>query len=183
MKRKKWMALVMLLVLVVMAACDDSEASETAVWKNGEMYVVEGSEGAQQAGTHAKNWEAAHTDVQPDETMNDQQLIIYYRNGRADGLQTELVAGKELTPEALMEALARHNIVSIDTKVQKFERLEEQEGVILKLELSKAFAEYLKTMGERSEEVVMAALVNTFLHNYQADGGGRTGFRDEICQL
>ena len=38
------------------------------------------------------------------------------------------------------------------------------------LDLSGAFGEYVKTMGESGEKVVMAALTNTFLENYGADG-------------
>lgn len=146
MKRKKWMALVMLLVLVVCVACDDSRASEIT-----ETELM------------------ASSYVQSDAKSVDYELTIYYGDGQADGLLKEVVQAEELTAENLLDALARRNIVSIDTKVQELECVEEKGKIHLKLDLSEAFGQYLNTMGESSEEVVIAALVNTFLHNYQAE--------------
>lgn len=148
MKRKKWMALVMLLVLVVCVACDDSRASEI---------------------TEAEGMVLGYGQRDEVEASVDCELTIYYGDGQADGLLVEVVQAEELTAENLLDALARRNIVSIDTKVQSLECVEEKGKTHLKLDLSEAFGQYLNTMGENSEKVVMAALVNTFLYNYQAE--------------
>lgn len=173
MKKKKWMALGMMLVFVVCVACNGSEASETAAIENVEMRVVEGSVDSQPTGAEAEGILVQYAFEETESIQKEivtQNLTIYYSNQRADGLETEILSDKELTAEGLISALSRHNIVSIDTKVVAFEILKEQDKTILKLDLSKAFGEYLKTMGKSGEDVVIAALTNTFLDNYQAEG-------------
>ena len=169
MKKKKWIALVLMMVLVVFAACDNSEASESAVVTAEQMNVVEGNVDSQMTGAPADEMVVEVACVQLEDSARWEELTIYYSNGRADGLDTESMEA-ELSAEQLIDALAKHNVVSIDTKVLAFECVEEQGRTVLKLDLSKAFGEYLKTMGQSGEEVALAALTNTFLDNYQADG-------------
>ncbi len=101
------------------------------------------------------------------DSQNLQELVIYYSNSKADGLETETVLVEEVTPDAIIGYLAGHNIVSIDTRVNGFEA--EEESGLLQLDLSKAFGEYLKTMGSSGEAVIMAALTDTFLQAYEAE--------------
>ncbi|MFT3986017.1 MAG: hypothetical protein QM697_19135, partial [Lachnospiraceae bacterium] len=51
------------------------------------------------------------------DSQNLQELVIYYSNSKADGLETETVLVEEVTPDAIIGYLAGHNIVSIDTRV------------------------------------------------------------------
>ncbi len=164
MKNKKWLAAVMMLVFLVFAACDD--AGQAAAETSGltEMEAQAGSfidigGRAEEAGT-GKSAEGT------------EELIVYRSNGKADGLETEIHRVGALTPEEVINCLSKHNIVSMDTKVLGFEvkKDEERGRTVLELDLSKAFGEYLRTMGKDSEEVVLSALANTFLENYQADG-------------
>lgn len=169
MKKKKWMALVMMMVLVVCAACNHSEASESAIIGAAEMSIMEERVDSQPAGAPAEGMAVEYMYMQPeDDTV--QELIVYHSNDRADGLETERMEAQELTAGALIDALATHNVASIDTKVLAFECVEAQGNRTLKLDLSEAFGEYLKTMGKSGEDVVIAALTNTFLENYHADG-------------
>lgn len=98
-----------------------------------------------------------------------QNLNIYYGNAKADGLKVESKEVEAVLPETIIGYLAGYNIVSIDTKVNSFDTDEEEGKVILYLDLSKAFGEYIKTMGDSGEKVIMAALTNTFLEAYAAD--------------
>ena len=70
------------------------------------------------------------------------------------------------TPEAIIGALRTKNIVSVDTKVNDFSISED--GKHITLDLSAGFRDYLKTMQEGSEAVIMAALPNSFLDAYDA---------------
>lgn len=91
--------------------------------------------------------------------------VVYYG---ASGLKEESFSVEEITPEALVSALARHNIVSLDTKVLSLKEEEEDGAKVLYLDLSKAFREYLLTMSEEAECNILASVANTFLPNYDA---------------
>lgn len=103
------------------------------------------------------------------ETDSAEKIAVYYGSGGSDELKRETVETAEMTPEELVDALARHNILSLDTKVLSFEQKEENGGSVLYLDLSKAADEYLRTMSEEAESVIIASVVNTFLENYDAD--------------
>ncbi len=98
-----------------------------------------------------------------------QKVRIYYGNGTAAGLKSEEVTLSEVSPETILGLLGRHNIVSIDTKAQSFDDVDDNGKRILKLDLSKQFKDYIGMMGTDGEYIVMAGLVNTFLDIYDAD--------------
>lgn len=111
-------------------------------------------------------------DAQPAQTENDIQgtkAVIYYGNGGSVSLKQETVAIEAVTPDELVNALARHNIVSLDTKVISFEQEEQEDTTVLYLDLSKAAGEYLRTMSKEAECIIVAAIVDTFAENYDAD--------------
>lgn len=98
-----------------------------------------------------------------------QKVRVYYGNGTATGLKAEEVTLSEISPETILGLLGRHNIVSIDTKAQNFEEVNDNGRRVLKLNLSKQFKDYVGMMGTDGEYIVMAGLVNTFLDIYDAD--------------
>ena len=81
-------------------------------------------------------------------------------------LSTEEVEVPRKTPETIIGELRKKNIVSVDTRVNDFIISEDKEK--LTLDLSAGFRDYLKTMEEGSEAVIMAALTNSFLAAYDA---------------
>lgn len=95
--------------------------------------------------------------------------VIYYGNGGSAVLERETVTVEAMTPEELINALARHNIMSLDTKVLAFEKREGNGASTLYLDLSKAAGEYLQTMSAAAESVIIASVIDTFLENYDAD--------------
>ena len=103
------------------------------------------------------------------EDVLTEKAIVYYGNGASHELNQETVELEEMTPEALTDALAKHNIVSLDTKVLSFEEELQDEREVLHLDLSKAAGEYLRTMSKEAECIIVASIVNTFLENYEAD--------------
>lgn len=99
----------------------------------------------------------------------DSELIVIYYNGEsAQELGREEVEVRDKTPESILAALARHNIVSLDTKVLSFEVTDLVGEKYAYLDLSGAFAEYLGMMTDEAESVIIASLVNTYLENYGA---------------
>lgn len=100
----------------------------------------------------------------------ENEAVIFYGNAGSYDLNREIVPIGEKTAEELVDALARHNIMSLDTKVLSFEEKEVAGERILHLDLSKAAGEYLKTMSREAECIILASVVNTFLENYEADG-------------
>lgn len=98
------------------------------------------------------------------------EAVIYYGNAGSYDLNQEMVQLEEKTAEELIDVLAKHNIVSLDTKVLSFEENNDTGEKILYLDLSKAAGEYLKTMSGEAECIILTSVVNTFLENYDADG-------------
>lgn len=98
-----------------------------------------------------------------------EEIVLYYSNGTFDSLESETVEVAEKTPEAIISALARHNIVSLDTKVLSFSEEDMVGGKILHLDLSKALDGYLRTMTKEAESVIIASITDTFLESYVAD--------------
>lgn len=84
-------------------------------------------------------------------------------------MNQEFITVEEKTAEELLDALAKHNIVSLDTKVLSFEEKEDDGVKVLHLDLSRAAGEYLKTMSREAECIIIASVVNTFLENFDAD--------------
>lgn len=105
------------------------------------------------------------TEVKPEseEKTEPVTVSVYYGNGAADGFEQKEVEIKGLTPQNLIDELAKLNVVSIDTRVKSFD----QDGEALKLDLSKDFSQYLNMMGTSGEYIVMGGLVNTFLSAYE----------------
>lgn len=109
------------------------------------------------------------SDTEDEQANQDTHAVVYYGDGGSLALKDESVEVEELTPEALVDALARHNIVSLDTKVLSFEQRQEEGRTVLCLDLSKAFGEYLRTMSKEAECIIVSAVVDTFLENYTGD--------------
>lgn len=103
------------------------------------------------------------------EEVQNVQAVIYFGDGGSVALKQETAEVEELTPDELISVLSRHNIVSLDTKVLSFEQEEKDGAVILHLDLSKAAGEYLRTMSKEAECIIVAAIVDTFVENYNAD--------------
>lgn len=105
----------------------------------------------------------------PEPEVQTVQAVIYYGDGGSVALKQESVEVEDLTPDELISALSRHNIVSLDTKVLSFEQEEKNGAAVLHLDLSKAAGEYLRTMSKEAECIIVAAIVDTFAENYDAD--------------
>lgn len=157
MKNKKWIVLFMLLGVVVFAACNNSGGRGKEMAAETKEYIME------YAG------EEAPEAIEPETDIVMQELVIYYSNGQADGLEAETVETEDIKPELIVSHLAKHNIVSIGTKVNQFDIVMEDGKSILSLDFSKAFGEYIGTMGSSGEAVIMAAITGTFLEAYAAD--------------
>lgn len=164
MRKRKWVTFLMLLALFVCAACNGSDVPEETEGIPTESETVSKDEGT------AEPMQESHTE-EDKPSAEEKELVIYYSNKNADGLETEMIAVPDITPEVIISNLAKHNIVSIDTKVNEFavNKEEERGRTIIVLDMSKAFGEYIRTMGSSGESVIIAALTDTFLTAYEAD--------------
>jgi len=98
------------------------------------------------------------------------EAVICYGKDMESGLTQETVTADKITPDVLLGALARHNIVPLlDTKALSLEEREEDGKRVLYLDLSRAFREYLMTMSMEAECIIVSSIANTFLENYEAD--------------
>lgn len=189
MKKRTGMTLAALVLMFALAACGEkteqaaSLTEDTGTQKSSSELLADGLEYLLGDDT-----EDAIPDVEEDisqtekETIQEEEqleqhieenaedMVIYYSNGSLESLASDTVSDKEKTAENIISALARHNIVSLDTKVLSFQEKEIVGGNMLHLDLSKAFLNYLKTMTRESESIIIASLTNTFLENYKAAG-------------
>lgn len=193
MKKKKWAVLAASAVAAVLmlAACANttntpSPSSELVVPETSSKELLASSleyllkEGSEQGEAKSEEMPAeesgkeevpgeTRTDAEQTEAVQQTQVTVYYGNSGSLELKYEDAAMEQLTPENLIDSLAKHNIVSLDTKVNSFEEEEDVSGKVLKLDLSGTFREYLKTMSENGEKVILASVTNTFLEAYEAE--------------
>lgn len=186
MNKKKLAALISVLVVTTLAACGMNQGvtnvdeSEGYSESSAELLVgtleyllnedkTDSDTDADDTGIfQIKDDETKQTEQEED--INKVDVVIYYGNGASDKLNTEVSAMDQLTPENLISALAGHNIVPIGTKVNVFyAEKEEGKAKTLQLDLDKAFREYLKTMNNESEKIILASISATFLEAYDAE--------------
>ena len=108
------------------------------------------------------------TQTVQDEEVLENEAVIYYGNGASSELSRKKVEVKDRTPEEVLKALAKYNIVSLDTKLLAYEEEERNGDKILHIDLSKAAGEYLGTMSMEAESIIISSVINTFLENFDA---------------
>lgn len=111
--------------------------------------------------------------VEPQENKDETEeagIVICYGKDMESGLTEETITAEEITPEVLVSALARHNILPLlDMKVLSMKETQEDGRKVLYLDLSGTFREYLQTMSKEAECIIISSVSNTFLANYDAD--------------
>ncbi|MBQ6807048.1 MAG: GerMN domain-containing protein [Lachnospiraceae bacterium] len=178
MKKKKKMVLMVVIAMLALAACGnatgETATSETVTvpeTSSGEFlvdslkYLLVEEEIATEEQTVAEGQITSEEQI----STEKMQTVIYYGNGASFELNTEVTSLEQLTAENLVAALAKRNIVSLDTKVNSFEEEENNGNKVLYLDLSKSFREYLETMTQEGECIIIASLTDTFLEAYDAD--------------
>lgn len=178
MNKKKFTAFMAVLALSALAAC--GRTKETANMDETEGYEASSdllintleyllNDGKETAADEEVTDEDMDISQDEEETSDQIEVTIYYGNGASEKLNTEVSAMDELTAENLISELTRHNIVPLGTKVNSFEEAEGNRGKALRLDLDKAFREYLKTMTSESEGIILASITVTFLEAYDAE--------------
>lgn len=182
MKRKNMAAFALLAVMLLTACGRGADAAVTTeeivvpemssrdMLVNSLEYLLEEEPGEEKE----KETPAAEQETEADNEMTDedgaQTAVICYGKDMEAGLTREEIKAKEITPDVLLNALARHNIVPLlDTKALSMEEREEDGHRLLYLDLSGSFREYLRTMSKEAECIIISSIVNTFAANYDAD--------------
>lgn len=166
MRKKRFIAIFALLIILMLAACsnttqnvtdaEDEELSSGEILANSLDYLLSGED---------------NDNVTDEEEDTEKiEVTVYYGNGASQELNNEITKMDELSAENLIDALGRHNIVSLGTKVNSFEAQDIDGVITLSLDLSKTFREYLKTMTKEGENVIISSVAATFLEAYGAEG-------------
>lgn len=166
MRKKRFIAIFALLIILMLAACsnttqnvtdaEDEELSSGEILANSLDYLLSGED---------------NDNVTDEEEDTEKiEVTVYYGNGASQELNNEITKMDELSAENLIDALGRHNIVSLGTKVNSFEAQDIDGVKTLSLDLSKTFREYLKTMTKEGENVIISSVAATFLEAYGAEG-------------
>lgn len=177
MKKGKWAVLVLASVFLLTACGQRMDSTVTT----GEMVVPEMSSEdllVDSLEYLLQDEEKQEEDMQGMEALADDakagnkasvEIVVYYSNAACDGLDSQIEQAEEVTPDVLIAALARHNIVSLDTKVLSFSEEEQEEGKAIYLDLSTGMNHYLETMTREAKDIIIDSIASTFLENYQAD--------------
>lgn len=177
MKNKKLIILPVVLLLLVLGACGNSAgelevmSEETSDISSEELlaysldYLLSG--GDEEQGVQLQ--EIKMTEDGQSEAAGAKEVVIYYGNGASDELKEEVLCMEQITADELVDALIRHNIIPLGAKVNSFEEQESEAGKTLFLDLSKTFQEYLRTMTEEGEQIIISSIVTTFLDAYDAE--------------
>ena len=186
MKNRKRMAVVLIVIVLALAACSNSVEEVTAMENNqadeasANDLIVDSlgfllnedeasTDGEEQASEEEEEQASEEEEEQAEEMTEQKEVMIYYGNGASDMLSSEKTEMEQITADKLLDALLKHNIVSLGTKVNVFEE-EDADGLKrLNLDLSKTFRDYLKTMTQEGEKVIMSSVAATFLEAYGAD--------------
>lgn len=178
MKNRKLMAVVLIVIVLALAACSNSVEEVTAMENNqadeaSTNDLIVDSLGfllnEDEASTDGEEQASEEEEEQAEEMTEQKEVMIYYGNGASDMLSSEKTEMEQITADKLLDALLKHNIVSLGTKVNVFEE-EDADGLKrLNLDLSKTFRDYLKTMTQEGEKVIMSSVAATFLEAYGAD--------------
>ncbi len=177
MKKGKWAVLVLASVFLLTACGQRLDSTVTT----GEMVVPEMSsedllvdsleyllQDEEKQGEDMQGMEALADDAKAGNKASV-EIVVYYSNAACDGLDSQIEQAEEVTPDVLIAALARHNIVSLDTKVLSFSEEEKEEGKAIYLDLSTGMNHYLETMTREAKDIIIDSIASTFLENYQAD--------------
>ncbi len=187
--KKRNMAALALLAVMLLTACGRTadavvtkeeivvpELSSKDMLVNSLEYLLE-KEPEEETGEEAQEKET-QTDQPVEESVRIQEeseepekaTVICYGKDMDSGLTEEVIIAEHITPDVLLSALARHNIVPLlDTKALSMEEREEDGRKLIYLDLSGSFREYLMTMSMEAECIIISSIVNTFLANYDAD--------------
>lgn len=96
-------------------------------------------------------------------------IRIYHGDSRAENIRVNTELTEEITPEILLWNLSAYEALPSSVKAEGFREEKGEEGLILYLDLSEDFSEFLSSMGTAGETMAMGSLVNTFLDAYGAD--------------
>lgn len=168
MKRKFMITAMLTLALFCLASCGEKEQEQGMREED-----IQSSEAATQPDAKEKEEEnntAEHNNNMKEQIPDkeDKKVLIYYGNDNADGIIYQEAALSELSAEALVDELAKVNIVSLDTKVRSV-FIDEKDEKLLHLDMSKEFGEYVSMMGTAGEYIVIGGLVDTFLDAYDCE--------------
>lgn len=184
--KKKNMAAFTLLAVMLLTGCGRTadttvtteeivvpEMSSKDMLVNSLEYLLEEETGEEQTGENEIQTKEPETEAD-NETADEEDVretaVICYGKDIGSDLTREEITAEEITPDVLLNALARHNIVPLlDTKALAMEMRETDGRRLLYLDLSGSFREYLMTMSLEAECIILSSIVNTFAANYDAD--------------
>lgn len=169
MRKKAIITAVLCMVLFCLASCGKTRQEQGM--EKGDVSAAEADtkpeekEKEEENNTTGKDAQGSDNKKELMKEKEDKKVLIYYGNDNADGIIYKEVTLNDWSIEALIDELAKVNIVSLDTKVRAV-YVDETNTKLLHLDMSKEFGEYVSMMGTAGEYIVIGGLVDTFLDAY-----------------
>lgn len=173
MQRKKWRLLALLLGLLVLAGCagettvPPAEAPEPPAAPSDPAPAPEPAQDPEPEPDPAPEPEP-EPDPDPDPAPAGEDVTLYLPDSQAEGLET-VTETLELSPQALVDALAAHGALPEGVTVNDFSlESAEDDRLHLTLDLSAAFREAVQSSGTAGELLLLGSVTDTFLTAYDA---------------
>lgn len=169
MKKKTIATMAMAICLTVVATgCGDKKVESTKAPET--TNYTEFAEATEEATQEVEATAAQETDApKPTETPveKSEKKSVYFANEKAENMDSEPIE-EEITPQKLVELLAKHDILTEKTKVNNMTEVDGKNGKELSVDFSQEFQDQLFQQGTTGEFLMMGSVVNTFLQAFEA---------------
>jgi hypothetical protein len=173
----KLLGFVVLLCMLVVVACGspgtETPATDVPEEDAGNQYQVDGDEELDD--TVVQDDTNQETGDIPDESNDDGNveggpvsIPIYQSNEQGDSLMTTEETIESLTPENVLSALINRGDLPSGIQVLSFSESDVDGIILIQLNLSTEFNDFIAAQGSAGEFVAIGSVVNTFLSAFNA---------------
>lgn len=185
MKAKKLLTMGVLVMAMALSACGSKEEAKKddvpggegsiAVEPTKDSTVVETDaptpteESEEPEVTEAPVIEATATVPPKEDEPQEEGITIYYGDENAEHILSTQIPKQEVTPELLVEELAKRDILTSDVKVNSIKETNKDGVKTLAVDFGEKFREIIFSQGSSGEYIMMGSVVDTFLKAYGAE--------------
>ncbi len=171
---RKGLAIMLIAIVVVIsfAGCNIGN-SPTGTTENGAGQIEDTTKTEDVSKEDITTDQIATEEITTEETTTEEDtacvITIFSPNENVDGLIKTKMEIDELKESFILDELIQMKVVLEGTRINKFEKREENAKVCLIVDFNDKLADLLYSCGTSGEYVVMASIVNTYLEAYDAE--------------
>lgn len=125
------------------------------------------------SGSAAKESTKAPATVIPEATTSDmpgeKEMVVYYKDSTSQYLIRKLMLVADTSGVGMTDQLVDAGVLIDEVELLSMDLVESKKGVTVEVDYNYALADQLSTASEEEEWAIIGSIVNTFLHNMEAD--------------